>query len=365
MLILCAAGIAYSVVALLAVLRFERRSIPSPPRQPAITILKPVHGLEPELYENLRSFCDQRYPRYQVIFGVQRHDDPAIPVIQSVILACADRDLELVIGAEAEAGNPKIANLRPMLARARYDVFAIADADMRVDSGYLAALAAEFDDARTGAVTCLYAGVSHGGTASALAALQLNDQFAPSVLVATLGAPLRFCFGSTMAVRRAALDAVGGLDALAPHLADDYTLGRLVAERGYRVALSRYVVRNVVHEPDVRALFSHELRWARTIRMVRPLGYALSFLTYPVPWALFWLAFSHGAPLAWLALFASLVVRYAIDRAVRRAFAIGPAPAWLLPLRDCLGLAIWACGLAGTSVRWQDRTLVAGGRGLL
>ncbi len=366
MLILCAAGAIYCAIALVCVLRFGARALRRSVARPAITILKPIHGLEIELFENLCSFCEQAYPRFEVLFGVQRSDDPAIAVVERVIARYPDRELRLIVHERDAAGNPKIANLQGMIASASYDLFFIADADMRVTPDYLACVAAEFDDARVGAATCLYAGDYRGGVASQLAAMQLNGHFAPSVLVATAGAPPRFCFGSTMAVRRDVLESIGGFAALAPHLADDYMLGALVASKGYRVALSPYVVRNVVFEPALRALFDHELRWARTIRMMRPWGYTLSVVTYPLPFALVWLLFSRGEGPAWLMLAVVLALRCALEVAARAVLRVRtPASWWLLPLRDCLSLAVWASGLGGSIVRWQDRTIVTRERGLL
>lgn len=348
---------AYCAVALVAIVRFTRRSVTLATDLPAITVLKPVHGLEAELFENLCSFCDQDAAAFQVIFGVARPDDPAISVIRRVIERFPRGDLMLVIDDRPFTGNPKVANLQSMIAHAKYDLLVIADADMRVDRTYLRALCADFVDERVGAATCLYAGIAHGGIASALAALQLNDQFAPSVLVATVGGDPRFCLGSTMAVRRVALETIGGLGALAPYLADDYMLGSLLRAHGYRVALSRYVVRNVVAEPDLGALLAHELRWARTIRSVQPLGYACSFVTFPLPFALAWAAFFPTIT-AWTALGITLVVRFAMHETMCRAFALTSAPrAWLLPLRDCVGLGLWAAGLFGGTVRWKDQQL--------
>ena len=359
MLILCLAGLTYCTIALVAILRFGARATKLRDASPGMTVLKPVAGLEAELFENLCSFCDQDAQTFQVIFGVARQDDAAVEVIRRVIERFPQRDLALVIGDRPFAGNPKVANLRSMFALAKYDLLVVADADMRVDRTYLRALAADFADDRVGAVTCLYAGIALGGLASQLAALQLNDQFAPSVLVATLRGDPRFCLGSTMAVRRDALEAIGGFEALARYLADDYMLGAFVHAHGYRVVLSRYVVRNVVAEPGMRALLHHELRWARTIRSVQTLGYACSFVTFPLPFALAWVLISPGTVAAWIAMCVTLAVRLGMHAAMRRAFALSGAPAsWLLlPLRDCIGLGIWAAGLFGNSVRWKHRRL--------
>ena len=366
MLIVCLAGIAYCAIALFALVRFgasrrhfNRRTVaPQHGGGPGITILKPIHGLDAELFENLCSFCDQEYPLFQVVFGVQRSDDPAIEVIQRVLARFPEEDLTLVVDGRSFSGNPKIANLTNMLGQAKYDLLFIADADMRVDRRYLAAMSAAFDDERVGAATCLYAALPLDGIASQLGALHVNDQFAPSVLVATLGGPPRFCFGSTMAVRRSALEAIGGITTLASYLADDYMLGALVAACGYRTALSRYVVHNIVAEPGVIAMLQHELRWARTIRSVQPAGYAFSFVTFPLPFALAWVAFAATSALAWGALGVVLGLRVAMHYAARNALGGRTTPhVWLLPLRDCLGLLVWFAGLFGTRVIWRGEEL--------
>jgi len=355
-IVVIVAGAAYLVAALVATARFARRRTRHAPAQPGVTVLKPIHGLEAELFENLCSFCDQSYPHFQVVFGVARADDPAIEIIRRVIEHFPEADLTLAVGERAASGNPKVANVVNMVAHAKHDLLFVADADMRVDRHYVASVAGEFTDERVGAATCLYGALARGGAASTLGAMQLNDQFAPSVLVATLTAPPRYCFGSTMAVRRAALDAIGGFAALAPYVADDYMLGALVSAHGYRVALSRYVVYDVVAEADLSSLLHHELRWARTIRSVRPLGYAFSFVTFPLPFALLWVALGITNGSAWIALAVILALRVSLHYAVRRALALRESlPPALIPLRDCLGLAVWAAGLFGKTVRWRGR----------
>jgi ceramide glucosyltransferase len=359
---LCACGIAYLTVAVWAASRERGRKIPDARHMPAVTILKPLHGLEPELFENLSSFCDQDYPAFQVIFGARRSDDPAVAIAQRVIDLYPERDLTLVVDDSSRGANKKMASVSAMLPHAKHDVLAIADADMRVRADYLRAITAEFDDDRVGAVTALYSGSPRGGVASVLGAMHINDQFAPSVLVAASMGPMQFTFGSTMAVRRNVLDAIGGIGALADHLADDYMLGALVERRGYRVALSPYVVQNVIREPNIAALWHHELRWGRTIRAQRPLGYACSVVTYPLPFAVA-LAFVPGCAFAGAVLTAlSLSLRLALHRSMQRLFA-DPAPrsAWLLPVRDFLGLAVWAGSFFGHSVRWRGEEFAAKG----
>jgi ceramide glucosyltransferase len=358
-------GICYCAVSVFGMLRFWFRAVHLPLSYPAITILKPIRGLETELYENLRTFCDQEYPYYEVIFGVRDPGDPAIGEIERVIAAFPDRNLRLVVSAQPHSGNPKVANLANMLPHANGEIIVIADADMRVDRRYLGSIAADFDDQRIGAATCLYAGDPRGGLASQLAVMQLNDQFAPSVLVATLFGDPKFCFGSTMAVRRAVLEEIGGLEALAVTIADDYMLGALVTKAGHRVRLSRYIVRDIVSEPSVGAMLRHELRWARTIRAILPFGYVSTIVTFPLPFALLTVLLEPAQPSAWIAFGIALLVRWNMHALMAVLFGLRGQEKnlWLIPLRDCFGLAVWAAGLFGTKVRWKEQTLDT--RGLL
>jgi len=353
------ASIAYTIVALIGLSRYRRAPAPRAETFPAVTIFKPLCGAEEQLYENLRSFCDQDYPEFQVVFGVSNPDDPAIAVVESLRAAFPERDLVMVVGGTARMSNPKVANLANMAGAAKHDLYVIADSDMRVDRRYLRSVVAPFADARVGAATCLYRGLSTGGIASELGAMHIQDEFAPSVLVAAALDKLRFCFGATMAVRRAALEEIGGFAALGSYLADDYMLGKLISERGYDIDLPRYVVANLVHEPNLRSLWLHELRWARTIRTVRPVGYAFSVITNGLPLASIFLALSRNvaAGLALLTVVAAL--RVTLHYAARATFgATGRATPWLIPLRDLLSCAIWVASFFGRGARWRQRALV-------
>lgn len=355
-LAISAASIGYTILAAARLQRLAKRpkdAVSS--SRPTVTVLKPLAGVEAELFENLCSFVDQAYPQVQVIFGVADANDPAIEIAQRVIARFPDADLSLVVGDGTVAANPKIANLSAMIEHAKYDLLVAVDADMRVDSAYIDSVAAAFDDPRVGAVTALYCGVPIGGLASQLGASYINEQFAPSVLVANLVEPLTYCFGSTMAVRRSVLEEIGGLGALGTHIGDDYVLGKLVTERGYRVALAPCVVHNIVYEPDVRTLAEHELRWARTIRAQRPLGYATLFVTQPVLCAALIVCATAGSLASWIAFAAAFASRVLLADAARRAFPASRPPMWSIPMRDALTAAVWIGGFFARSVRWRDR----------
>jgi ceramide glucosyltransferase len=338
----------------------EKRA--QPVWRPAVTVMKPVHGIEAGLEENLRSFCVQDYPDFHVVFGVHQADDPALGVIRRVAATAPERTTVVVGDGVAHCRNPKMANVAPMLAHARGDIFVISDSDMRVTPDYLDAVVAPFADARVGAVTARYRGEPADGTlASTLGAMCLTEQFAPSTLVADVIEPVKYMFGSTMAVRRDVLSAIGGIEALGNHLADDFALGRLVTDLGYRVAVASCVVVNVVAEPSLRALVEHELRWARTIRAIKPLNYPAIVMTYPLPVALAYFALARDRRVALGLVAAAPLLRFAIRDAAHAAFGSERLPPRrLIPLRDAIGVLVWARGLCGRSVRWRGQPLRVG-----
>jgi ceramide glucosyltransferase len=335
--------------------------------RPAVTILKAVRGIEPGLEENLRSFCAQDYPDFHVVLGTLDPHDAALDVLRRVAAAFPDRTTVVTGDGIARFRNPKIATLAPMIGHATGEILVIADSDMRVTPDYLDALVAAFAGERVGAVTCIYRGEpAANDLASALGAMWITEQFAPSALVATAIEPLMYTFGGTMAVRRDVFESIGGLAALGNQIADDATLGRLVTEHGYRVELANYVVTNVVSEPGLRGLLLHELRWARTIRAVRPASYAGLFLTYPIPLALAHAALARRPRESLVVAALAVLSRLALHRAAQ---ALAPTvrlpPMALVPLRDVLGFAVWALGLRGRDVRWRDSDLRISERGSL
>jgi ceramide glucosyltransferase len=349
------ASLAYAAFSIASIRRFRRQlRRHAGGCRPAITVLKPVHGMDSQLYDNLRSFCEQDYPEYQVVFAAADQNDPAVAVVRRLIGELPERDLSLVTSDREIGSNRKISNVANAYALAKHDMIVIADSDMRVGPDYLTQVAAGFEEKGVGAVTCLYVGVPSGDLASKLGSMFINESFLPSVLVALRLQDLKFCFGATMAMRRQALDDIGGFEALASYLADDYMLGKLVSDRGYKVNLAPYVVKNVVFEPDLKSLLHHELRWSRTVRTVRPVGYAFSVLTQPLPLSLLLLAL-HPAAHAAFAVVAALVLRIAQHYTVRKAFGIpGPAAPWLVPVRDLLYFAVWAASFLGRDVQWRD-----------
>jgi ceramide glucosyltransferase len=364
------AGCAYLWHACNAVKRFSRRPRVHAATPLPVSVLKPLRGEDSALLENLRSFCDQDYPRFQIVFGVADPDDPAAAVVRALIAEFPERDLTLVVDPRQDGANLKIANLGNMLPAARHEILVIADSDMRVTRDYLAVVTAPLTEAPSsktpaGLVTCLYRGVSNGGVWSDLAAMHINHGFLPQAVAAeTLGLGAG-CFGATMALKRSTLEAAGGFDALADTLADDHVLGQAVRHLGLAVEVSPYLVDDIVAEPGLTALFRHELRWARTIRLVAPWGFLGSVVTNPVPLAL--LAVALGAwPVAALAVLAlALACRVTTAWHLDRALRLDHLSWWLLPVRDLLSFVIFIASFLGRSVAWRDRRFRIGPSGQL
>jgi len=353
----CAASFGYLIFTLQRVVLFRTNRDSGPRFTPPVTILKPICGLDPEMLGALRSFCEQDYPAaHQVIFSVRRADDPAIPLIRKLIAEDSTRDIALVVDDRVFGPNLKVSALQNALGVAKHDIFVIADSDMRVERDYLRRVVGEFRDPSVGAVTCLYRGSADGNISSQLGAMFINDWFLPSVLVALAVEDLRFCFGATMAVRRTVLEDIGGFPALAPYLADDYMLGKLVSDRGLEVRLAPYVVEDLVAEPGPGSLVKHELRWARTVRTVRPVGYAMSFVTDTLPLSLLVLFTSHVAATGFGVVGLALLMRALLHAVVHRRLEIrGPIRLWLVPARDMLSFAIRVASFFGRDVEWRRR----------
>lgn len=368
-LVASVAGIAYLAFALQRTLAFGRRrtrALKPATFTPPVTILKPLRGLEPNLLENLSSFCNQDYPDFQVIFGVRDADDPAIAVAREVIGRFPSGNPELVIDGRVHGPNLKISNVMNMMSRAKHDMIIVADSDVAVDPAYLRYVVSSFADEGVGAGSCMYRGVPIGRAyVPELGALFANDQFAPSVLVAIALSPMDFCLGATMVVTRRALDSIGGFAAISSHLADDQMLGKLVQRSGLRVELCTPVVELSVGDRSLRALWDHEIRWARTMHSAQPWGFSLSFITYALPLALGYALFSVNASLAVAIVGVAAALRVSLHYAARWALGVRERDrAWLIPLRDALGLAVWAAHFFGRSVRWRgsDYTVDAQGR---
>ncbi len=346
---------AYLIGAAMAVSRFVQRAPPAALGGPGISVLKPLHGDEPGLYENLRSFVEQDYPALQLVMGVNDPEDGALAAARALTCELPIADIALVISARANGSNKKVANLENMFAAARHDLLVLADSDMRVDRHYVGAVTMPLRDLQTGVVTCLYKGVSTGGTWSDCGAMHINFGFLPSAVVAEWLGLGGGCFGATIALRRETLERIGGFARLRNELADDHRIGDEVRALGLSVVLSPYIVEARVTENSVAELWRHELRWARTVRAVAPVGFAGSVLAHPVAIAALAAAAAGFALTPCIFLVISCVLRWATARVVAAALGVLPAKPWLLPVRDGLSFAVFVASFFGRTVFWRDQ----------
>ena len=354
------AGIAQCAVGWLAVRRFSRQAPAVPGERPPVTVLKPLHGDEPLLEEALASYCQQAYPEFQVVFGVQDAGDPALHVLRRLQARFPDADMAFVVDPAPHGTNRKIANLINMLPYAKHDVLVISDSDMHAAPDYLDQLVAALAVPGTGLVTTLYAGLPAGGTLTGrLGAAGINDAFLPGALLSrAMGR--QDCMGATMALTRATLNKVGGLPALSNHLADDAVLGRLVLAAGLRIGLAGTVPATTVPETRLASLFHHELRWARTIQALVPVGFALSAVQHPLFWSALAVGASGGDAWAWLLFALAWGVRAAAGWGVSRHLGLATRlPIWCLPFRDLMSIAVIVASYWSDRVAWRGHTLRA------
>lgn len=347
------AAAVYYLLALIAAVRWGRQPATSNPNQPAISILKPIHGRDPGFYACIRSHAAQRYPEFEILFGVSDAGDPAVEDIESLQREFPQLPISLHV-VSTTAPNAKAGVLAELARHARHPVLLVNDGDIFVPPDYLDAVAATLAETGTGLVTCLYR--AHGGSAATrLEALGIATDFAPSVLVARLLGVAEFALGSTMAFRADTLRTIGGFETIFDYLADDYQLGRRIHHLGFHIAFAELVVETNLGAGSWRDVWRHQLRWARTIRVSRFSGYCGSIVTHATLWSL--VALLAGA---WWVAIPVLALRIAAgawiatevldDHNAARCAA-------LIPVRDLLGFAVWLAGLFGTTVEWRGLTL--------
>ncbi len=362
-------GMAYYLVCLYSAARFlgERKAAgegarPTPAGTHPVSILKPLRGTDPEMYESFRSHCLQDYLKYEIIFGVSDPADPALQMVEKLKLEFPQRAIRAMICGENLGSNTKVSNLAQMLRQAKHENILVNDSDIRVPSDYLRRVLTPLADPQVGLVTCLYRGIAGPTLGSRLEALGISTDFAAGVLAAReLEGGIRFGLGSTLAFRRRDLEAIGGFEALVDYLADDYEIGRRMAERGLRVTLSDVVVETFLPAYTLRQFVDHQLRWGRTVRDSRRWGYLGLVLTFGFFWAWLAVVLSQGAVWAWALMGAALALRFAVGLAVgwsvlrdRQALRLMP---WL-PLRDLVAALVWLASLTGHHVVWRGDSFI-------
>ena len=324
---------------------------------PPISILKPLKGTDPEIYQSFRSHCLQDYPEYEILFGVSDPDDPAVASVRQLQAEFPGLSIRLIVCHKTSSANVKVSNLAQMLAEARYQHLLVNDSDIRVEADYLRRVIAPLADPRVGMVTCLYRGVAEATLGSRIESIGISTDFCAGVLAARqLEGGIKFGLGSTMAFRRADLERIEGFESFADYLADDYELGKRISDLGLEITLSDVVVETNLPAYTLPQFFSHQLRWARGVRDSRAGGYFGLALTFGLLWSCIAVGASRGAFWAWVLAATTLFLRLAValqvgKRVLSDRHLLGQL--WLLPVRDLIAVVVWIIGLVGHTVSWR------------
>lgn len=365
LLILACAGAAFALAAGILVPRFVVRSVPGsapePDDLPAVTILKPLRGREPGLFDHLGTFCRQDYSgKLQIVFGVQDASDSALQAVAEINDAFPALDTTLIIDGRICGENRKVANLVNMDRAAKHDVLILSDSDIAVGPDYVRRVVACLSVSEVGAVTCPYKGEATGTPWARLAAMAIDYHFLPGVVVALRLGLASPCFGSTIALRRTVLDQIGGFEQFANHLADDNEIGKAIRGAGYRVVVAPIIVAHACAERSLRDLIEHELRWARTIRTIDGIGYAGSGVTHALPLALLGAAIlgfpAESLVIVAVTAIARLWLMARIDSALAAKARLRP----LFVVRDLLSFFVYVAAFFIRSVTWRDRRFHVG-----
>jgi ceramide glucosyltransferase len=352
----------YLVLAIVAAMRFRRerrRAAFVQAEFPPVTLLKPVCGMEPGLEEHLTSFFEQQYPEYEIIFGARHADDPALDVARRISEKYPSVPVKIAVAGEPWRPNAKVCSLAKMYDSASHDYLIISDSDVRVDPNYIVDVVQPMLDPKVGMVTCLYRGLPTGGLWSKLEALGMSVEMTSGAIVANLVEGMKFALGPTMAIRRDALDAIGGFEPLADFCSDDYVLGYRVAKTGREVVMSNHVIDHVVINRNFASSMQHQIRWMKSTRCSRHAGHAGTALTFAMPFGVIGLiaAAAMGRWELGLALFGTAVLNRVVLSLVAGWGVVGDRRAiwlaWLYPLRDLMGFAFWCASYTGRTIIWR------------
>jgi len=356
-LLLALAPLGYYLAGILAAVRFfvRERAKQLPDFAPPVSVLKPVHGADFATYENFASFCTQDYPDYEILFCVNQLSDPAVAIIQKVIADFPERSIRILSGAAQVGSNRKINSLVLLAREAHHEILVQSDGDVRVGPNYLREVVAPFRDPAVGVVSCLYRGIAQNNLWAELEAVGAASDFMAGALVADWKEGVTFALGASVTTTKSWLAKIGGYESLANLLADDYEIGNRVHQAGGKVLLSREPVWTMYPAQIARGFWEHQVRWARTIRLVRPASFLGLLFTHGLPLVL--LA-AVVAPAAWISaayLLAYLVLRLGMawvvgvwglqDEVLRRKL-------WLVPLRDLLHFAVWLAAFTAHRIKW-------------
>jgi ceramide glucosyltransferase len=359
-LFLAVAPLAYYIAATIAAWRFFRRERKHKLRNytPPVSLLKPVRGVDFASYENYSSFCRQDYPEYEILFAVNDAADPAVPLIHRLIAEFPDHRIRLLVGAEDLGANRKVNKLARLSTEAQHEILVLTDGDVRVSPNYLREVVAPFVEESTGAVTSFYRAIAERNLGAELEAIGASSDFFAGVLMAEWTEGINFALGASIVTTKRWLSKIGGFESIAGMLADDYELGLRVSQAGGRVLLSRETVWTMYPAQSARNFWNHQIRWARTVRLCRPLSYFGLIFTLGLPWTV--LA-ALVAPTKWISaayLLAYLVLRHVMAWTVG-VWGVGDDvlrhKLWLVPMRDALYSAVWVASFASNRITWGGR----------
>lgn len=350
---------------LLGVVRFrsdarqQLRAIPDDAHLPPVSVLKPVHGLEAQLKENIESFFRQDYPRYEILFAADEATDPALEVVREVCARYPQIPTRVLVTG-ALWPNPVVHSFHCMAEAAVHEILVTADSDVEVSSTYLREVATPLLDPQVGLVTCVYRGKNAAGFFSALTAIGMSVEMTAGVLVANLLEGMKFGLGPTIAVRKDSLAKIGGYPAIQDYISNDFAIGNLIAEAGYRVVLSGHIIDHVVNQKSFNRMWQNQLRWAQTTRYSRPKGHFGTGLIFSMPYGLFGLIAAGGLGHWGLgAMFLAIAVLNRLVEAWLAGWMVVRDPQgwrapWLYPLRDVLGFVVWVASYMNLRYVWRD-----------
>jgi len=357
LLVLAAAPLVYYLVAILAAVRFFRRERARrlPEFAPPVSLLKPVHGVDFASRINFESFCVQNYPEYEILFCVNDVDDPAVPLLRQAIRDFPQCSIRILSNAPKVGSNQKVNNLILLAREAKHEIVVQSDGDVMVSPNYLKNVVAEFADPAVGVVSCFYRGVAEKNFWAEVEAVGAASDFFAGALVANLPGRVTFALGASVATTKTWLAKIGGYEALADLLADDYEIGNRVHKAGGKVLLSREAVWTMYPVQTLRSFWQHQVRWARTVRLVRPASFFGLVVTHGLPWCLLAAVVAPTASIG-----AGFVAAYLVLRLVM-AWVVGVwgvqdevllRKLWLVPVRDAIHFAVWVAGFTSNRVTW-------------
>lgn len=356
-MIIAVAPLAYYVAGTIAALRFFRRERARKLSDftPPVSLLKPVRGVDFASYENHASFCKQKYPDYEILFAVNDDSDPVIPIIHRLKEEYPERRIRLLIGAEQIGANRKVNKLARLAREAAHETLVLTDGDVRVGPNYLREVVAPFADKKTGAVTSFYRGITEENLAAHLEAIGASSDFFAGVLIADWIEGTRFALGASIVTTKNWITRIGGFAAIADMHSDDYELGHRIALAGGRVELSREVVWTMYPAQTIGGFWDHQIRWARTVRLCRPMSYLGLIFTHGLPWAILAAAI---APAHWIG--AAYLAAYLVLRLIMAwtagVWGVGDTTLrqklWLIPLRDLLNFGVWLGSFVSNRITW-------------